>query len=112
MAFKQYKFIYHSSQCWKSKILALFVLVYGESKFPGSQKTIFLLLPNMAEGTRVVQWSSTFLEAGTSFMEDNVSMDQEEGARGNGSFGMQVMEQKRKLHLLAPYSPPAVWPCS
>ena len=82
----------------------------GDLPDPGI--TIFLLLPNMAEGTRVVQWSSTFLEAGTSFMEDNVSMDQEEGARGNGSFGMQVMEQKRKLHLLAPYSPPAVWPCS
>ena len=41
----------------------------------------------------VVQWSSTFLEAGTSFMEDNVSVDQGEGSRGNGSVGMQVMFQ-------------------
>ena len=64
-----------------------------KASFLVHRRPSFLLLPNMAEGTRAVQWSSTFLEAGASFMEDYVSMDQGEGARGSVSGGMQVMVQ-------------------
>ena len=50
MAYKQQKFISHSSKAGKSKIKAH--SVSGEDLLPGSQMAVFSLCPHVVEGVR------------------------------------------------------------
>ena len=52
VAFKQEKFISHSSRGWKSKIRVLAELVSGENSLSGSWLAIFPLYPQVVAGAR------------------------------------------------------------
>ena len=59
MAYKQQKFISHSSGDWKSKIKVLADLVSNENLFPTWETTAFSLYPHMLEEVRESLHKST-----------------------------------------------------